>query len=108
MTAAQQAAAVLARHLRAGVAAAGLPWEDAGYVIDAGPARTGLALDPGYLDTMLAALADAGYMRRTSGVFCADCEDGRCPDHLEDLEAAARYDGLAARLRQEVAGDRRC
>jgi hypothetical protein len=104
MTAAQQAAARLARHLRAGVAAAGQRWEDAGYVVDVAAARPGgFTLDAGYLGTVLAALADAGYMRRTVGRYCADCEHGPCPDHLEDREAAFRYDGLALRLRQEVA-----
>jgi hypothetical protein len=98
-------AAELARHLRAGATAAGLRWQDTGYVVVVGTPVPpgGIILDAGYLDTVLAALADAGYLRRSTGAWCADCEDGMCPDHLADCGTADRYDGLAARLRREVA-----
>jgi hypothetical protein len=106
--AAQRAAAGLARYLRIGVQAAGGRWEDTGYVIDAASVtaaptrRSGILLDAGYLDTVLAALADAGCLRHTVGAFCADCEGGTCPDHLADRGTADRYDSLAARLRRET------
>jgi hypothetical protein len=67
-----------------------------------------VTLTAGQAEDVLGALADAAtYRRRQAGEACAGCDanpdEGVCPDHLDDIDLADAYDGLARELRQEAA-----
>jgi hypothetical protein len=66
------------------------------------PAATALTLTAAELVTVLDALADGSEYRTNLGCsYCLDCSQHPaelCEDHAADLDAAGRYDALAARL----------
>ncbi len=66
----------------------------------------GVTLDAIQLDRVLEGLADAAtYRRHRAAQACADCDqapDDVCGDHLDDLDLADTYGGLAELLRLEA------
>jgi hypothetical protein len=64
-----------------------------------------LALDADQAATMLAALDDAGGLRREVTSWCPDCRataTGLCEDHRASLEAADAYDRLRWQLEAQA------